>query len=361
MIYLFNSAGRALYRANILRTLFLPTGSINEYRYRIRGDYSNVSSSFISQLKQLRPGEKTTIIFADRFAEGNYSYHPIRFGEYLSSREEDPQLFISVKLTDFVYPRDINKFNTLTRKPLLDIGTPALKDNNPANFDDGYYCVYENDIFFDKTEYFSADVAWSNIIGELSKTNTFKSTTTDAIVFMRLKIKDANGHIITPSLKGDAAVFNIPRNEKYQLEFTYRYPIQAVDQARTTTATIKIDDSSLRLIDDGIISIDSENNSVQKSITTRKYPEETSGSLALTYPKETSGSSANINFNITEKKFFWLQVLFWILIYSSTSVFLGLDWKNVGSNNIIVCKITIAFFQAIALLVLIRLIGYRIF
>ncbi len=36
MIYLFNSAFRALYRANVLNTLFLPEGYTNEYRYRVQ-------------------------------------------------------------------------------------------------------------------------------------------------------------------------------------------------------------------------------------------------------------------------------------------------------------------------------------
>lgn len=70
MIYLFNSAYRALYTRNVLNTLFIPKGGTNEYRYRVRGATTHIAADSYGDFINATSGEAITIVFIDRFGNG---------------------------------------------------------------------------------------------------------------------------------------------------------------------------------------------------------------------------------------------------------------------------------------------------
>ena len=74
MILLFNTAYRLGYLKNVLRTIYLPEGAVNEYRYTIGVD-QNISSKQALQLQALI-GDSVLICFGDRYAAGGYEFHP---------------------------------------------------------------------------------------------------------------------------------------------------------------------------------------------------------------------------------------------------------------------------------------------
>jgi len=80
MIYLFNSAYRPLYTRNILNTIFIPPGGINEYRYSVRGNDIHIAPGSCSEFKNAPAGIPIVIIFIDRFGRSGYEYHPLRKG-----------------------------------------------------------------------------------------------------------------------------------------------------------------------------------------------------------------------------------------------------------------------------------------
>src|SRR2546423_258254 len=98
MWYLFNSGFRSLYLENALRTLFLPPGATNEYRYKFRGARNQVASGTHERIKKARRGDPVAITFIDRYASGGYAYHPLRLATLVKVWEEDDYLYVRAQL-----------------------------------------------------------------------------------------------------------------------------------------------------------------------------------------------------------------------------------------------------------------------
>src|ERR1017187_5979574 len=103
MLYLFNSAYRPLYTVNVLNTLTLPHGYVNEYRYKYSVKSKYLSTALFSSLGSLVSSNTDTVItFVDRFSDGGYTYHPLRKGRLVSWKQEGDQVFLRVSLADYV-------------------------------------------------------------------------------------------------------------------------------------------------------------------------------------------------------------------------------------------------------------------
>src|SRR5580704_7955048 len=110
MLYLFNSAFRPLYLKNVLNTLCLPAGCTNEYRYRHAGEPRYVAPGLYSSLPKLKVGTECVVIFIDRFAEGGYSYHPLRLADYVLYRDENEYIHFRIRLGQFIYAKNSADF-----------------------------------------------------------------------------------------------------------------------------------------------------------------------------------------------------------------------------------------------------------
>jgi hypothetical protein len=326
VIYVFNSAFRPLYLANVLNTLFLPNGSTNEYRYSIQ----NVSPTLEETLKPKLP---VSIIYIDRFNVGGYCYFPLRLGHLVSYQIKHDRFYIKVKLADFVFPKDQNVFGKYTSN-LQQQNAPMLTNNDPTTFKDGYYAFNYNDIFENKDEYLWGDAAWDVIIEKLSKTKAFNLGLAKPVVYLSASIKGGNGKILSPSLGRDQiATFDVVRNKRYTLDLFYRFPLQR--ENTEVIENLEVDtDTPFRLIDSEVLPINSSSNSVSKLFTTEKYPNDSYGKISIKSNKDNVIiSDAIIHLRIRETGGYWVEVFFWAFVFLVCSVLIGLnlsDLKYVG-------------------------------
>jgi hypothetical protein len=329
MIYLFNSGYRALYRTNVLNTLFLPNGCTNEYRYRASGTPRYVAPDAYQSLKQAPRGEKAVIVFIDRFGNGGYVYHPLRLGELVITREENEQLFFRVKLQDFIYPRDLAEFNRQIAVSLIPHGLPRLAGANPESTADGYYAIPANSIFEQKEGFHFGQAAWLQAVESLYKTKAFASTATDQVVFVRGELKNKSAVTLAPSLQNDSAVYDILKNSNYELVLTYRYPLQLSDQTKRAELELELGEN-LRPLGGKTIGIDSHANSEGFVFATKKFLEDDESSISFKFnalePGATLlGPNRDLRFRIKDSRMFWLQIGLTLLLLSVLSVFMGID------------------------------------
>src|ERR1700692_619398 len=130
MLYLFNSAFRPLYLKNVLNTLYLPAGRTKEYRSKYAGEPRYIAPSLYSALPDLKPETECTVIFIDRFAAGGYSYHPIRLASYVLNRDENEYIHFRVRLSRFIYPRNLDAFKKDLLQELGPLGVPSIAKGN---------------------------------------------------------------------------------------------------------------------------------------------------------------------------------------------------------------------------------------
>ena len=116
-LFLFNSGFRGLYRENMLRTLMLPSGWINKYRY----SDDNTDQELIKTLNNLDEEDlDVTIIYIDRFYESaehkKYRYYPVRNGKLKSYKRELNRNSFYVELKNFTSVMDIDPGYKRTHK-----------------------------------------------------------------------------------------------------------------------------------------------------------------------------------------------------------------------------------------------------
>lgn len=331
MIYLFNSAYRALYTVNVLNTLFLPNGNTNEYRYRVTGTPRYIAPEAYETLKNSRRSEKAVIVFIDRFGTGGYIYHPLRLAELVLTREENDQLFFRVQLQDFIYPRNMDDFNNHIKRSLSPHGLPQLTGGNPEATADGNYAISANSIFEQRNDFFFGPEAWVAAVNGLSVTRAFRSIATDQVVFIRADVREKSSaqKSLTPKLENDSAVYDVIKGSNYELALTYRYPIQLTDQTKMAKLGIELDDS-LRPLGSKTININSHANSEIFSFATKKFLEDNESAINFSFSAFDTGVSLrgpekSLRFKIKESKMFWVEVALALLALSVLSIFMGID------------------------------------
>jgi hypothetical protein len=368
MIYLFNSGFRPHYQSNALNTLFLPKGSINCYRYHESGDNVHVTKEFISQLSHLSKDESLAIIFVDRFSPGEYTYHPVRLGSFQRFELKDERVYIFVKLTDYVYPKNITSFNAHARKALLELGGPRLVGNDPECTADGNYALLGQDIFQPESDYIIGKDAWPKIVRSLETTQAFKSTRDKPVVFMKVEIQDQNGHTIYPKIRNGESSFDIVHNKHYKFCVNYQFPIQNKDTSHVETGAISLDDPPFRLISDNQLKLDTTSTFKEFNFTTKRYPEDTSGILSIQFTNNNVISPDKaVELNLVEQKSLWLITFFLLFFFSlfgwiTTSVdFANFDWCNVYTSLMAEWpKLVFLAFQSVILFVLLKIFGKKI-
>ncbi len=301
MIYLFNSAYRPRYQENLLATLFLPNGWTNEYRYRHSGQRRNVSEDFTSSVKKIQGKEDAVIIFINRFGsdiDGNtiYEYYPIRNAKFLSYREEGQQLYIMVKLLDYIFPTDIDSFNQELVNELSPKNLPKLTNSNPFEENDGHYAINTNNIFADKSKFIVGDIAWDNCVAKISNTEKLKSSVDNQVIFARSRLckHGRTEKIVNPTITNNPwyqtffgrinngeAFYKLVKNNKYNLWINYVYPIQ--EQDTTMTANINIEFvGNITPLSSQELPIDSRASRIVFSFVANEPMEGRAGKLACT-------------------------------------------------------------------------------
>ena len=133
MIYLFNSACKQSYFANIYRLVGKPAGIRQEIRYTEGQNAPPVATD----RKYLNSA--CTICYVDRYAEGGYRFHPFRMGKIRNISRTQDRVYYDVELGKHCHAPSPNDF-TSSFYSNVD-GGPMLVGSNPESSDDGIYCV----------------------------------------------------------------------------------------------------------------------------------------------------------------------------------------------------------------------------
>jgi len=371
MLYLFNSAFRPKYSKNVMNTLYLPEGCSNEYRYRSGGDHPNVSASFMSNRNKIATNTECVIVFIDRFASSGYCYHPLRIANLISFRDEAGYLFAKVALKKYIYPRNLQKLQTDLLSALSQAGLPRLTGDDPENPSDGHYILEAESIFGQASLFFERDEAWEAAVGDLEKTRALSANENQWPVFMKSEVRSREDQkTLLPVADGAVRRFEFTRDKTYELAVAYRFPKQMDDRQAQFKMQLHLGDV-LRPLSATDFAIDSIMNRDVKPFGTRKYAEDMSGSIALGIDEPPQGidviyPDVAIEFTLTEGTRFWLAVAASLLIYCLAGALLAADfsklnpfsWKSLAS--LVWPRMIIAFFQALALVLLFRKIGKKV-
>lgn len=383
MIYLFNSAYRALYTRNVLNTLFIPKGGTNEYRYRVRGEITHIAADSYGDFINTASNEPVAVTFIDRFGDTGYVYHPLRKGRLVSCREEQDRLFFRVRLEEFVYPRDIGSFNHVFTRSLGPMGLPCLTGNDPRNADDGYYAIKAGSLFTAVNDFDWGDDAWRNAVENLRKTQAFSEMSTTTVVgqeedatpreflFVRCDVCDQSTQRqrVASKIRKDLAVFDLLRGERYEFLLSYRYPPQLANPSYTAMVEAKFGEN-LRALGSTSINVDSYSNSVPLPFATKRNLEDNEDGVSFEFtanrPKfKLIGPDARILFRFRESRSFWIILVILLLAFTTLSVVIGADLEKMSPLTIcnvikaLWLKALAGFFQAVALFFLFRLMGKK--
>ena len=383
MVYLFNSAYRALYTRNVLNTLFIPKGGTNEYRYRARGSITHIAADSYDNFMNADSKEPVAITFIDRFGETGYVYHPLRMGKLVTCREEQDRLFFRVSLEEFVYPRDISRFNQVITRSLESKGLPCLKGNDPYKADDGYYAIKAGSLFAAAADFHWGDDAWENAVENLITTKAFsqmsppivggqeEDTTPREFLFVKCDICDQSTLVqqVAPKLRKDLAVFDLLRGARYEFLLSYRYPPQLENTSYTAMIEAKFGEN-LRALGSKGINIDSYSNSVPLPFATKRHLEDNEDGVSFEFTSNRPtfkliGQDARLLFRFRESKPFWIILVILLLAFTTLSVVIGADLAKISPLTIwnvvkaLWLKALAGFFQAVVLFFLFRLMGKK--
>lgn len=370
MIYLFNSASRPLYTTNVLNTLHLPKGCTNEYRYRYSGDRVNINLANIDNFTNNSIGKEVVIIYIDRFAESGYKYYPLRNGKIDSVKDINDKLFFTVKLLEYLYTTNIESFNEKIKSSLSEFNIPTLTDGKPKNPDDGYYAI-ENKNILGQVETKIGDNFWTDIVESIKETKSFNSEEYDFVFSKCSRVRNnEKGKSIYIKKNDGAYAFEVKRDYKYEMRFSYIFPAQEndIDSRGKIEANF---DENMRLLEKKEFNIDSYSNSFAIGFKSKKHIEEHLSSLSFSFQsikpsKNLLGSNSKIKFKIKEPYSFWIQVIIALLIYSACQIVIGTsNFEKIGLSwltflDSLIGKGIAGFVQASVLFWLFKLFGKRI-
>lgn len=375
MIYLFNSAYRPNYSKNVARTLFLPKGCVNEYRYKYRGARPNIDPTQVNEFKKLNRfyilrKQEVLICFIDRFAKNGYEYHPLRKGKLIKCYKDGDRLFFSVKLLDFVSPNENEEFNSR----IVNIGNlPKLTNNDPENSNDGFYAIKNNDITKENNSFKFGSDAWEKITNDIKDTRSFASNDNQETVFARLSLNSNMWFLKNkfPKIKKDNFYFKITKSHKYTLSLYYKYP----NQVNNNSISLKLSSKdTLNVLSEESIPIDNYTNNSTINISSKKYIEDNRDNLKFEFtsnqdiePENLISPNYTFSFKISEGISFWIQILIAIVLFVLSEITFSIDYSQITTitfdsilSEITPTKLIGTSLKAITLFWIFRLVGKKI-
>lgn len=351
----------------------MPRGTINDYRYSYEAPHhTNVPDAFEKTLQQLGRGTEVAVIYVDRKPTG-YDYYPLRLGKFLTYRPEDGYLYITMEQGNFVYPKDPAGFKTklVTALPTL----PKLTNGDVNNTNDGHYAlVSDHNVFLTPKEFTSREDAWKAAVEGISRTDKFKSTPTEHIVFVKGTVLEdgETPQEVEPENENDAAIFIFNPKKTYLLRLSYRFPIQNENKSITGKASIQIDET-LRTLDETTVDINSFVNSFDIALKTKKHSKEHDGRIKLQWASTTTGATligptGELRTKIRDGTLFWIQLMLLIIGAATCSVIVGADLEKIKPKGLcdllmheyVYPKIVAGVVGALCLLGIIRSIGEKV-
>lgn len=386
MIYLFNSAFRAKYKSNILNTLFLPTGCVNEYRYRTATESQHVDPALLNGNHR---NKSVAIIYIDRHGTINgkpeFVFHPLRRGRLISLTEDNEQAFIRIGLEEFVYPNDLAGFQKVLRTT-IGARLPTMVENDPEKPAQGFFALEGTDVLV-SSQTLPSDAAWAAAVEAVAKTKSFAAP--NRIVFIRCNVKSPKTWYraekeLRPVLKGNSASFALTSDSPYEMVLTYRFPLQRQDA--NARVGLKIDCGPAAIPQSKQdLSFDASSSRNDFRFQVRKYVEEKTGKIDFAFPSEEDANGVTVSidhaltYHVAESQGFWVKIAVLLLLFSTTSVLMSVeldairtaisvteapDWTSylvaIFNYKHLWIKLLAALVQAIVLYLLFRVVGKKV-
>lgn len=184
MLFLFNSAFRPKYVANILNTFCLDEGAVNEYRYSV----NHVAPEILDANTNLK-GRRCFISYIDRHAGSAFVFHPIREATYVGHEVRVDQVYFRVKLGRFVYPKEFDRFQSVFAAHIGQSQLPHMGAEGPDKNAGGFFALLGKSLTNEAQHYFGDD-AWMRSMEAIAVTKTF---TECKPVFFRLSVHKLDG------------------------------------------------------------------------------------------------------------------------------------------------------------------------
>lgn len=213
VIYVFNSAFKPTYLENVYRLLGLPP------KVRVDLRYSEATNAPPVESDARVLNRDCIVCFVDRFHSGRYRYIPFRKGVVRAVQRKHGRAFYVIELADHCHATLLDEF---TRQLQADASmAPRLTKNDPANGDDGLYCVEGTDL---RALVTSTASSWSTAAEQLYECKAFQDPV-PAFFLAELTHNDSIPGARSQGLSLDA-------NREYQLTLHYHVSEPGLTESR---------------------------------------------------------------------------------------------------------------------------------
>lgn len=328
MLVLFNTGYRVGYIDNVFRTLFLPEGATNEYRYRV-GDDAQVSLADIAKIKT-QIGCPAVICFGDRYGSRDgkpeYIFYPLRRGEVVSVSEVGERLFVKVRLEEFVnaeLPLDYSE--TLYRLASRDKFDLLKYSGRPENDRDGRYVfpVEDEESLLQVLE--KGDRSWLATVQQLEGLETFKNKLKGAAIFARAYFESRRQPVVYSTVK-KAQMAKLEKDDDLRLVVNYYFPSQTADT--TAGAVMKVSaPNGAQILASGTHQLGMKESRIELPIVFEPSSDKRYFSFDVSFDRVVNGpaiigSSESLLLCATDSYWRQLMVAFAVLLYVVGSVVL---------------------------------------
>ena len=370
-----------------MRTLFLPRGSVNDYRYKCTGDSPQIDANTLNLLLKSRRIEirrffdsgsfydnNVTINFIDRYADPGYIYHPLRLGKILKVWIDSDYVYIRVKLGDYLYHSMPDIFLNNYRTRMLEAGAAREQADRGDRRDGSYVVRYDNYVAF-IDGIVRDNKAWNLIVNMLDKTNSFITDIEQQSFFSRIRLVEKRGNEIIPKIRSGISLFRLKNGNLYKIIISYRYPAHISDRSASVSITTSSADN-IRLLSSESIKANGYSDYMEIPLVNSKYNDDSLGKLTFSFEgkdgiKLYSANNSNIMFEVRQSLLYWVGLLILIVLFGLSGAVVATpinalplasgiaNESIIGISASIWIKATAAIIQAGVLITLLKIIGKK--
>lgn len=333
MLVLFNTAYRPGYARNILRTIFLPIGATNEFRYSI-GEELQISDSLVAEV-EAKGQPDVLICFGDRFSEGGYTFYPVRKGKLLGLERSGGRVYFTVRLQRHVAAVEPGAFT----EKLYEMGSSktgndrllCLTNDDPEFSKDGRYVFWSEtglDTFLEQGER-----AWRAASGQLANAKSFSSTDKRHYIFSKCDLI-VDGNRKNYVARDHTAQYEVPRGSDLRLRVQYYYPAQNDDKTALAKLSI-VSSDAIQVLSSNEQALDTPESRLEFPFAIEPGSDKRFASVDLAFSSsatdvEVIGAHDAIPVRIYQPVWWWLLVIGVVVLYIVGAAFSAADEKIVG-------------------------------
>ncbi len=273
MVYVFLSGYADKYRANVLKTVGLPSGLINDYSYKVGSPDGNVNEDSLANALEVPANAEVLFVMIDRYAPGGYTYFPIRTGRLAEPmRVADGRLRLKVKLGQFATGVDNTRFAQSIAEHLAGMNYPQLVSNDPENRQDGQYVLVASPLASESPRL--GDEGWIEVVKGLARLQAFRPDDNRGVVFLSAEVwradEDPSGPLSPTIVDMSRAEYELHAGARYKLHLRYYYPSDV--RGRSCQARIALGPSLIAL-QEPVVSIGANQRLEEWAFAVADYPE----------------------------------------------------------------------------------------